>query len=164
MSKQVLIYVNRATHITNRIWVYASPDQKISAVLYEAMKVVECSSVWGGADKRNVTETLLTTMTSIEVAPGLTSGIVQVLAAYLRKQLPQVAFSYFEGDAFRAESHELTSSVDLMKQITSSEELLQIIHAIEAQAHEEDAEFRTQLGGAQLDTDQDTENPCYRRN
>lgn len=142
MSKQVLIYVNLATHCTNRLWVYASPDQKISSVLYEAMKVVECSSVWGGRDKSEVTENLLTTMVSLEVAPGLTSGIVQVLASYLRKHLPQVKFSYFAGDAFRPEPHTLTSAVQLMEQVTSSEELLSIIHAIETQAHEENERYR----------------------
>ena len=87
MSKQVLIYVNLATHCTNRLWVYASPD-------------------------------------------------------YLRKHLPQVKFSYFAGDAFRPEPHELTSAVQLMDQVTSSEELLSIIHAIETQAHEENERYR----------------------
>lgn len=158
MSKQILVYVNRATHITNRIWVYATPDQKISSVLYEAMKVVECSSVWGGVDKRNITDSLLTTMVSIEVAPNLTSGIVQVLAAYLRKHLSQVEFSYFEGDAYAPERHELTSAVQLMKQISSSEELLQVVHALEAQAHEENSRYRSGFSD-----DQDTENPCFSR-
>lgn len=148
MSKQILLYVTPATSLTYRIWVYASPDSKISSVLYEALKVVECASVWGGADKRSVTESLLTTMVSLEVDPSTSRGILQVLSAYLRKQLPTVEFSYYED----INTKDLTqdgrldlSAMRSMTQLASSEELLRVIHTIEAQAQMENEQYRNEV-------------------
>lgn len=87
MSKNpILVFVCGAYGSTSRVWLYTLPGAVTNEAIRKCMDVFKHSSVWGGIDKSDVTDSLQYVNCSIEVPRELAMGIAYSMGRFLNHQ------------------------------------------------------------------------------